>query len=169
MTRPAARSAALAAALAAAGALTLTACGDSGDPASHLTACQVVTKSDIHQVIPDMTVTPPPTDTDTEHVCLYSGDGASVTVTFEQHAGDGRYQHDENTDRGQKGARVHDLDGLGDEAFSYVSGDGAIVAAETRIGDTVLQVKIRNYVVGGTGNAAKLVKRGVHRVRGGDS
>lgn len=169
MTRPAV----LAAALLAAGTLTLTACGHSDDPASHLTACQVITKSDIHQVIPDMAVTPPPTDSDTKHVCLYSdltdGGGIDVTVTFESDTGTSGYQHDERSARAKSGARVKSLTDIGDEAFSYVSGDGATIAAETRVEDATIEVTVRNYVTDGTRSAVALVRRGIHRVKGAAS
>lgn len=134
------------AAAAAALTLLLTACGP--DLGSALTACQLITKTDIQKAIPEMK----PKDglgsgDETRSQCLYDSQSdrpgsPTVMITVNRQAGESGFEKDQATSRRKYGSGLKTLPGTGDAAFGYADPAGYVGGAEALKGDATVFISV---------------------------
>lgn len=126
--------------------LLLTACGP--DLGSGRTACQLITKTDIQKVIPEMA----PKDglgsgDGTRSQCLYDSrsdrpGSPTVMITLNREAGESGFERDQTTSQEKYGAQLKSLPGTGDAAFAYADSAGFVGGAEALKGDTTVFISV---------------------------
>ncbi|MQA98095.1 MAG: hypothetical protein GEV11_27090 [Streptosporangiales bacterium] len=124
----------------------ITACGP--DLGSGLTACQLITKTDVQKAIPEVTFTESRTIGDkAASQCLFVEEGSrsfgmNVSIRIDRTGGDDKFESDRKRAESAPGHSVTPQPGLGEEAYIERPADKGSATVETRSGDAVLTVAV---------------------------